>query len=71
MRRCPPDPASRLANGWCRRFVINLKFGHVDSLALLRELRAAESPFPRHAAGYRVRHLFHDREEFTVVGERG
>jgi 23S rRNA (cytidine2498-2'-O)-methyltransferase len=58
-----------LANGWCRRFVINLKFGHVDSLALLRELRAAESPFARHAARYRIRHLYHDREEFTVVGE--
>ena len=60
-----------LANGWCRRFVINLKFGHVDSLALLRELRASESPFARHAANFRVRHLYHDREEFTVVGERG
>lgn len=58
-----------LANGWCRRFVINLKFGHVDSLALLRELRAAESPFFRQAASFRIRHLYHDREEFTVVGE--
>jgi len=58
-----------LGGGWCRRFVINLKFGHVDSLALLRELRAADSPFARHATGVRIRHLFHDREEFTVVGE--
>jgi len=59
-----------LANGWCRRFVINLKFGHVDSLALLRELRAGDSPFMRHATNVRIRHLYHDREEFTVVGER-
>lgn len=59
-----------LAGGWCRRFVINLKFGHVDSLALLREIRATESPCRRHATGLRVRHLFHDREEFTLVGER-
>ena len=57
-----------LANGWCRRFVINLKFGHVDPLALLRELRADGSPFARHAANFRIRHLYHDREEFTVVG---
>jgi 23S rRNA (cytidine2498-2'-O)-methyltransferase len=57
-----------LANGWCRRFVINLKFGHVDSIALLREIRAADSPFVRHAASFHVRHLYHDREEFTVVG---
>ncbi|HWA27871.1 MAG TPA: SAM-dependent methyltransferase [Lacunisphaera sp.] len=60
-----------LAGGWCRRFVINLKFGHVDSLALLRELRSASSPFVRHAVNVRIRHLYHDREEFTVVGERG
>mgnify|MGYP001556103184 CR=1 FL=1 len=59
-----------LEGGWCRRFVINLKFGHVDALALLREIRAADSPFVRHATGLRIRHLYHDREEFTVVGER-
>jgi 23S rRNA (cytidine2498-2'-O)-methyltransferase len=58
-----------LANGWCRHFIINLKFGHVDSLALLRELRAAESPLVTHATNLRIRHLYHDREEFTVVGE--
>jgi 23S rRNA (cytidine2498-2'-O)-methyltransferase len=60
-----------LAQGWCRRFVINLKFGHVDALALMREIRAAGSPFARHAPNFRIRHLYHDREEFTVVGERG
>ena len=60
-----------LANGWCRRFVINLKFGHVDSVALLREIRGTDSPFARHAGVFRIRHLYHDREEFTVVGERG
>ncbi|HEX2860298.1 MAG TPA: SAM-dependent methyltransferase, partial [Lacunisphaera sp.] len=59
-----------LERGWCRRFVINLKFGHVDPLALLREIRAAGSPFARHATAVRIRHLYHDREEFTVVGER-
>lgn len=58
-----------LGEGWCRRFVINLKFGHVDALALLREIRAGGSPFVRHTSGLRVRHLYHDREEFTVVGE--
>jgi 23S rRNA (cytidine2498-2'-O)-methyltransferase len=58
-----------LENRWCRRFVINLKFGHVDPLALLRELRATGSPFARHAQNLRIRHLYHDREEFTVVGE--
>lgn len=60
-----------LEQGWCRRFVINLKFGRVDPLALLQELRAPASPFAAHAAAVRIRHLYHDREEFTVVGETG
>jgi 23S rRNA (cytidine2498-2'-O)-methyltransferase len=58
-----------LAQGWCRRFVINLKFGRVDPVALLRELHGTDSAFVRYAPGFRVRHLYHDREEFTVVGE--
>ncbi len=58
-----------LAGGWCRCFVVNLKFGHVDSLALLRELRAMDSPLVRHAVNLRIRHLYHDREEFTLVGD--
>jgi 23S rRNA (cytidine2498-2'-O)-methyltransferase len=58
-----------LAQGWCRRFVINLKFGRVDAVALLQELRGMDSPFVRYAPGFQVRHLYHDREEFTVVGE--
>jgi 23S rRNA (cytidine2498-2'-O)-methyltransferase len=58
-----------LERGWCRRFVINLKFGRTDPLALLGEVRAKGSPFARHAASLRIRHLYHDREEFTLVGE--
>ncbi|NDC74179.1 rRNA methyltransferase [bacterium] len=58
-----------LENAWCHRFVVILKFGRVDPLALLREVRAPDSIFSRHAPGTRLRHLFHDREEFTLVGE--
>ncbi len=58
-----------LEGGWCRRFVVILKFGRVDPLALLREVRAPASVFSRRAPGTRVRHLYHDREEFTLVGE--
>lgn len=52
--------------GWCRRFVVNLKFGRTDPVALLRR---AES-LRRRCAVLRLRHLYHDREEFTAVGER-
>lgn len=53
---------------WCRRFVVNLKFGRVDPIALLSELHAPGSPFVRAGAHVAIRHLYHDREEFTVVG---
>lgn len=58
-----------LVNQWCRRFVVILKFGRVDPLALLREVKAADGVLARCAPGTRVRHLFHDREEFTLTGE--
>ena len=58
-----------LENRWCRRFIVMLKFGRTDPLALLRAVRAPESVFVTTTTAFRVRHLYHDREEFTVVGE--
>lgn len=58
-----------LERGWCRRFVVILKFGRTDALALLREARAAASPFSLHTRDVCIRHLYHNREEFTVMGE--
>lgn len=55
-----------LDKGWCRRFVVNLKFGRHDPL---RVLSRAERLRPK-CALLRARHLFHDREELTLVGER-
>src|SRR5262249_6628931 len=57
-----------LKHGWCRRFVVILKFGRTDPLALLREVRAAGAPFTLHTKGLLIRHLYHNREEFTVMG---
>ena len=58
-----------LLNGWCRSFVVILKFGRVDPIALLQEMTAPDSPFVTHTRNLRIRHLWHDREEFTLVGE--
>ena len=55
-----------LDRGWCKRFIVNLKFGRNDPLRVLsraEKLRAKCSVM-------RARHLFHDREELTLVGER-
>lgn len=61
--------AAWLQRGWCRRFVIIFKFGRTDALALLRTMREPGGVFATHAKNLRVRHLYHDREEFTLVGE--
>jgi 23S rRNA (cytidine2498-2'-O)-methyltransferase len=58
-----------LAHRWCRHFVINLKFGRVDPIGLIGELRSADSPFVKHGTNVRIHHLYHDREEFTVIGD--
>lgn len=58
-----------LTQKWCRRFVVILKFGRVNPIALLRELNAPGSLLRQRARNVRIRHLFHDREEFTIVGE--
>ncbi len=55
-----------LDRGWCKRFIVNLKFGRHDPL---RVLRGAQRLRER-CSLLRARHLFHDREELTVVGER-
>ncbi len=57
-----------LERGWCRHFVVNLKFGRVDAIGLLRELQAPNGTQFAQVSELRVLHLYHDREEFTVVG---
>jgi 23S rRNA (cytidine2498-2'-O)-methyltransferase len=56
---------------WCRHFVVILKFGRVDAVALLREITAPGGVLATHASNLRIRHLYHDREEFTLVGDVG
>jgi len=55
-----------LDKGWCRRFIVNLKFGRNDPLRVLANAETLRSK----CALLRARHLFHDREELTLVGER-
>lgn len=57
-----------LAERRCRRFVIILKYGRTDPAALLRELRDPAGVLRQAAPAARVRHLFHDRDELTLVG---
>jgi len=65
-----PDKVLELVERWlsrrsCRRFIVNLKYGRLDPLPLLRRAKTLET----HCSLWRARHLFHDREELTLVGE--
>ncbi len=69
-----PDKVLALLERWvgqraCRRFVVNLKFGRTDPLPLLHRSTGPQSVLARACVLLRARHLFHDREELTLVGE--
>jgi 23S rRNA (cytidine2498-2'-O)-methyltransferase len=55
-------------NRWCARFIVNLKFGRGDPLALLQKVLSPRAGIASRCAVLRARHLYHDREELTVVG---
>jgi len=53
---------------WCRRFIVNLKFGRHDPLLLLRDVFSERAGIAPRCAILRARHLYHDREELTLAG---
>ncbi|MDF7806955.1 SAM-dependent methyltransferase [Pontiellaceae bacterium B12219] len=68
-----PHHVMRLIEEWfenrhCRHFVINLKFGRADANSLLRKVLDPDGRLARHCSQLSVRHLFHDRDEFTLTG---
>jgi 23S rRNA (cytidine2498-2'-O)-methyltransferase len=54
-----------MSKQWCRRVVVNFKYGRIDPISLLRDIAVLR----KYCSTFRVRHLFHDREELTLVGE--
>ena len=53
---------------WCRRFIVNLKFGRNDPFRLLHEALSPRGGIAPRCSVLRARHLYHDREELTLVG---
>ena len=59
-----------LEAGWCRRFVVNLKVGKMDPIEMLRRLRGIDAMgLNRRCERFKIRQLFHDREEITCMGQ--
>lgn len=55
-------------NRWCRRFIVNLKFGRTDPIPLLEKAREPRTGLARNCSALKIRHLYHDREEMTLMG---
>ncbi|HQO08908.1 MAG TPA: SAM-dependent methyltransferase [Clostridiales bacterium] len=53
---------------WCRYFIVNLKFGRVNPDELLEKLTSNSSYVKKRCLDLKVRHLFHDRDEITLMG---
>ncbi len=54
-------------NRWCNHFIVNLKFGWTDPIQLINELRTNES-LNKSLSYFKIIHLYHDREEITLLG---
>lgn len=58
-----------LSRRWCRFFVVNLKCGRSDPVALLYKVLDDENGLAAYCRQLRVKQLYHDREEITLMGE--
>ncbi len=57
-----------LENRWCRNFIVNLKFGYVDPVSMITGLKDKNSFLNRLSSTFKIKHLYHDRDEVTLVG---
>jgi len=68
-----PNMVVKLLEKWvehnrCRYFIVNLKFGRVRPMELLMSLTGNSSVIRKRCISLHIRHLFHDREELTIMG---
>lgn len=69
-----PDMILVLLHKWlsqqrCRYFVVNLKVGRADPVALLKEIKDPQKEISSFCKRLVIRQLYHDREEITLMGE--
>lgn len=58
-----------LDKGKCLRFVVNLKLQRTDPILLLKKIRHSKDGLSSKCRILKIRQLYHDREEITVMGE--
>jgi len=59
-----------LEQGWCKKFIVNLKIGRSDPLAIINKINDPITGLVNYCSILKIRQLYHDREEITVTGKR-
>jgi 23S rRNA (cytidine2498-2'-O)-methyltransferase len=52
----------------CRFFIINLKFGYTDIIALINDIEHDNDLIKKMTSFIQIIHLYHDRDEVTLIG---
>ena len=55
---------------WCRHFIVNLKIGRADPILLLKKIKDPKKGLFPYCCLLKIRQLYHNREEITVVGKQ-
>ncbi len=58
-----------LKNAWCHKFIVNLKIGHSDPIALIKKIKDKKTGLTPYCSSLKIRQLYHDREEITLIGK--
>ncbi|MBF0484556.1 MAG: rRNA methyltransferase [Candidatus Omnitrophica bacterium] len=56
-------------NKWCHKFIINFKVGYADPITVIEKIRNPQTGLISLCKLFKIRQLYHDREEITVMGE--
>ncbi|MFH2137285.1 MAG: SAM-dependent methyltransferase [Candidatus Omnitrophota bacterium] len=58
-----------LKHGWCQKFIVNLKIGRCDPLAIIKKINDPDTGLIGYCSVLKIRQLYHDRQEITVTGK--
>lgn len=61
--------AAWLKNSWCRKFVVSLKVGRSDPIALIKKIKNKDTGILPYCTSLKIIQLYHDREEITLIGK--
>ncbi|NQT28754.1 MAG: hypothetical protein HQ570_04065 [Candidatus Omnitrophica bacterium] len=58
-----------LKKAWCRKFIVSLKTGRSDPIALIKKIKDEKTGLIPYCSSLKIRQLYHNREEITLIGK--